>query len=361
MVSYNESFLVEIIYTSSDDYLTRWFVYISGENVELAKAEVFALSKLLSSDFKLHWIGRLGIIKDTIDISKFILDRAALTQRAGRILYETDSLSNLVDAVPQDFWKNMINSDDSFCVKTLCISTKPNSDRRLLIEYELGAHIKTTTGARVNLRSAKFQVLVIVTDTNLLVCKSEESKLRNNLRRRTPGKKSFFHPSMMNSSLARVMCNLVEVKAEDIVLDPFCGGGGILCEASHLGAFSVGLDLNWKLLQGAKKNLEEISPRYSILQADAQDLPISSVDCIVTDPPYGRSSSTRGVKSTILVEELLKRVDSMIQSRGEHVCVCGSTEMDLPQLITDYGFHLGQDLRIHVHSGLVREIVTIVL
>ena len=361
MVSCSESFWEETIYTSSDVSLTRCFVYVSGENIELAKAEVAALSRILSSDLKLFWMGRLGILEGANDISRFILDRAALTHRAGRILYETDSLESLIETVPRDFWMNKLDSNDTFNVKTLSINTEHSLDERLLVERELGTHIKTTTGARVSLRNANYQVLVILSDTKVLVCKSTDSQLRSELRKRSPGKKSFFHPSMMNSSLARVMCNLAEIKADDIVLDPFCGGGGILCEASYLGAFSLGLDLNWKLLQGAKKNLEEIGSRYSILQADAQALPIKSVDCIVTDPPYGRSSSTRGVRSTALVEEVLKRLDSIIQSKGEHVCICGSTEMSLPQLIRNYGLHIGQDLRIRVHSGLVREIVTIIL
>lgn len=361
MVSCSESFWAGTTYTSSDDSLTRWFVYVSGENVELAKAEVAALSRILSSDLRLFWKGRFGILEDVSDISKFILDRAALTLTAGRILYETDSIENLVDAVSHDFWMNELDSNDTFSVRTLRISTEHSLDERLLIERELGTHIKTTTGAKVSLRHANFQVLVVLSDTNFLVCKSSDSSLRSELRKRSPGKKSFFHPSMMNSSLARVMCNLVEIKPEEIVLDPFCGGGGILCEASYLGAFAVGLDLNWKLLQGAKKNLKEIGSRYSILQADAQNVPIKSVDCIVTDPPYGRTSSTRGVKSTVLVEEVLKGISSIIQSKGERVCICGSTEMNLPQLIRDCGLHLGQDLRLRVHSGLVREIVTIIL
>ena len=352
---------MEIISTSSDDYLTRWFVYVSGENVELAKAEVGALSRIISSKSKLNWIGRLGIIEDSTDVSEFVLERAALVQKAGRILYEAESSENLIDVIPPDFWREMIRRNDTFCVKTQSISASTSLDVRLQIEQELGAHIKATTGAQVDLKNAKVQILVIVADTNLFVCKFNESRLRTDLRMRKPGKKSFFHPSMMNSSLARVMCNLVGLKPRNIVLDPFCGGGGILCEASYIGAFAIGLDLNWSLLKGAKKNLEEIGSRYSVIQADAQKIPISSVDYIVTDPPYGRSSSTRGIKSSQLVEGLLKRIDDIIQARGERVCICGSTEMNLPQLIADYGLHLRQDLKTRVHSGLVREIVTIIL
>ena len=256
--------------------------------------------------------------------------------------------------VSDDFWRDMISVDETFSIKTLCVNTEIVLTHRLQLERSLGAHIKAITNASVDLRNALVQILVILTDTDILVCRSTESELRSILGRRMPGKKPFFHPSMMNSSLARVMCNLVELRKRDILLDPFCGG-------AYLGAFVVGYDINWKLVNGARINLEEISQKYCVLQADIQQSPISSADCIVTDPPYGRSSSTRGIQSTRLVDQLLQDLDSLVHSEGEHVCICGSTEMRLPSLVQDAGFRLGQDIKIRVHSGLVREIVTIVL
>lgn len=359
MASYSGCFLVGITYTSDDGCLTRWFVYVSGEKLELAKAEVDVLSRLLSSDIRLDWIGRLALIGGAANVSEFILDRAALTLRAGEVLYESDSVNHLTREESVDVLKKLMKPSDTFSIKTLCVDVSKELERRVQIERDLGAHIKAITGATVNLRNPAKQILVILTDEKILVCKSNESKLRINLRNREPSKKLFFHPSMMNSSLARVMCNLAGIRLGDIVLDPFCGGGGILCEASYLGAAVVGLDLNWKLLTGAKRNLKEISQNFCIIQADARNIPISSVDCIVTDPPYGRSSSTRGAHSIELVEMLLERVDSIVQSKGERVCICGDIEMDLPQLVQDSGLHVERDFKIRVHSGLVREIVTI--
>lgn len=361
MVNYNESFPVGTIYTSSDDSLTRWFVYTSGEHIELAKTEVSSLVELVSANSKIHWQGRFGIIECTSNVSEFILNRSALTQKAGVVLYDTESSERLIDTDTDTLWNQILSINDTFSVKTLCIDIKINLDKRLHFERELGAYIKKTTNAKVDLKNATVQILVIFTESKIFVCKSNDSKLRINLRKREPSKKSFFHPSMMNSSLARVMCNLAQIQEGDIVLDPFCGGGGILCEASYLGASVVGMDVNWGLLNGAKRNLEDISRDYSILQADIKQMPINSVDCIVTDPPYGRSSSTRGDQSIKLVEELLKKIESITKSTGEHICLCGSTEMNLPRLIQDYGFHIGKDVKLRVHSGLVREIVTIIL
>ena len=164
---------------------------------------------------------------------------------------------------------------------------------------------------------------------------------------------------MMNSSLARVMCNLAGVQTGDIVLDPFCGGGGILCEASHIGASVIGIDLNWKLLIGARVNLSKIGSNYSLIQGDTQHLPINSVNRIVTDPPYGRASSTRGNIAIKLVESLLEDANSILQSRGERMCICCDSEMKLSQVVRDAGLTVAHQLSVRVHSGLVRDIVTV--
>lgn len=350
---------MEIICTSRDDGLTAYFAYISGENVELAKAEIEVLLNQFLDDKELTWQGRLAEIKLPVNPTEFLLERAALVQQAGIILYESDSVDNMTQVISDDEWIVHITKEDEFSVKTLCVDVDNDLSMRLQIEKVLGAHIKKVTCAKVNLRSPSVQVLVLILSNRILVCKSDTSRLRELLRNREPGKKAFFHPSMMNSSLARVMCNLAGVRVGDIVLDPFCGGGGILCEASHIGASVVGIDLSWKLLVGAIRNLSKISVNYSIIQGDAQHLPIKSVNRIVTDPPYGRASSTRGSIAIKLVESLLENVDTIFLAKGESLCIGGDSEMKLSQIVQDTGLTIARQLRIRVHSGLVREIVTV--
>ena len=350
---------MEIIYTSSDDGLTAYFAFISGENVELAKAEVELLLNQFLVDKELTWQGRLAKIRMSVDPTGFLLERAALVQKAGIILYESNQIDSITQGISDDEWTTLITEQDDFSVKTLCIDEDNDSSMQLQIEKVLGAHIKRVTDTRVNLRTPSVQILVLITSERILVCKSGTSKLRALLRNREPGKKPFFHPSMMNSMLARVMCNLAGVRVGDVVLDPFCGGGGILCEAAHIGASVIGIDLNWKLLVGAITNLSEIGAKYSIIQGDAQHLPIKSIHRIVSDPPYGRASSTRGSIAIKLVESLLENVDSILQSKGECLCLCGDSEMKLSQIAQNAGLIVARQLKMRVHSGLVREIVTV--
>ncbi|MGY5858321.1 MAG: methyltransferase domain-containing protein [Candidatus Thorarchaeota archaeon] len=339
--------------------MTTFFAYVSGENEELAKTEVEVLLNQLSIDKKLTWQGRVAKIVMSNDPTNFLLDRAALVQRAGIILYESDSTESIIQGVSNDDWSTHFIEYDDFSVKTRCVGRKNDLTMRRQIERDLGAHIKGCTDAKVNLRNPSIQILVLMMPDRILVCKSYESKLRPLLRGREPGKKLFFHPSMMNSTLARVMCNLAGVRNGDVVLDPFCGGGGILCEASHIGASVVGIELSWKLLVGASRNLSEIGMNYSLIQGDAQHLPIRSINRIVSDPPYGRASSTRGGIAVKLVESLLENVDSILQSKGECLCLSCDSEMKLAQIVQNAGLTIAYHLSMRVHSGLVRDIISV--
>ncbi len=355
----NASFQAVIIYTSSDDCLTKYFVYISGEHVDVAQAEVNALVRLLKLD-KVLWRGRIGLIDSPSNPVSFLLERAALIKEAGTIITETTSSEVLKTDLPEDILKSSIKATESFSVRTVPLTKeKKKFGNRQEIESKLGARIKQVTNAKVSLDSPQLRILVFLSSDTVWVCESSASPLRPDLRDREPGQKPFFHPSMMNATLARVMCNLAGVMPDEIVLDPFCGGGGILCEASLMGAKTVGIDLNWRLLTGSIENLTAVGHNHSFIQGDVRKLPITKCDCIVTDPPYGRTSSTRGAYAIHLVESLLENVDSILRRRNESLCICGSSEMNIGGLVENTGLVVGQALYIKVHSGLVREVLTV--
>jgi len=338
--------------------LTRFFVYVSGENTSVAKAEVNSLTNLLDLKEPL-WRNRIGLIDSSISPVSFLLDRAALVKEAGQVLAESSEADTLLSDVSEDDLKRCVPSTCSFSVRTIPLGKEDGFKTRQGIEIQLGGRIKQITGARVSLDNPEVRILVFLSDESVMISTATSSKLRFNLRNREPGKKPFFHPSMMNAFLARVMCNLAGVMPNEIVLDPFCGGGGILCEASLIGAKTVGMDLNWKLLEGGMKNLKEIGHNHSLVQGDIRKLPVKICDCVVTDPPYGRASSTRGAHAVSLVGSLFENVDSLVTRREESICICADREMNIQEVAERNSLTVSQVLQIRVHSGLVREVLTI--
>jgi len=331
-------------------------VLVSGENVTLAQAEVQALIRASGIEASMNWSGPLALVRCHPDPSSFILERAALTKEAGAVVFESSSFEDMMQDDCWDQIRAWIKPGDSFYIRVLNLTGVEETRSRESAIRLLGESIRTSTGAKVAVKNPVVSILLVLEPQRVLMCESNQSRLRSQLRRRSPGSMPFFHPSMMNSFLARVMCNLAGVMPDHIVLDPFCGAGGILCEVSHIGAKAIGLDLSWRLLTGARINLMSIGDAdYSLIHGDAHSIPVRGCHCVVTDPPYGRSSSTRGAEATKLVSSLLQQASGLL-SKGGSVCLCGSAEMNVLQLMTDCGFTPELRLPVPVHSGLTREV-----
>ncbi len=105
-------------------------------------------------------------------------------------------------------------------------------------------------------------------------------------------------PVSLEPRFARALVNLARVREGDVVVDPFCGTGGILIEAALLGARPYGGDLDPEMADGARKNLEHFGLAAHVVKADVQafqerlaGLDVERVDAVVSDLPYGRSAS----------------------------------------------------------------------
>jgi tRNA (guanine10-N2)-dimethyltransferase len=112
---------------------------------------------------------------------------------------------------------------------------------------------------------------------------------------RNPGKRDFFHPGVMMPRMARALVNIARARSGDILLDPFCGTGGILIEADLLGMHAIGSDFDPLMIDGCRRNLQSAS----LMLADAAHLPFAdhSLDSVVTDFPYGQSVCIRKADS----------------------------------------------------------------
>jgi len=113
---------------------------------------------------------------------------------------------------------------------------------------------------------------------------------RDRLKPFADGKKGMLPPK-----IARIMVNLALGKnftKDQVLLDPFCGSGNILMEASMLGLKIIGTDLSTDQLEGTRKNLNWLGVKnFSLLNLDAtqifKELDIK-INYIVTEPFMGK-------------------------------------------------------------------------
>lgn len=339
--------------------MNRYFGFLSGENSNLAFSEISSLCKLFSNPIQIEQNGRFVYLSCTKSPVAYLLSRAVLLKQAGIILSNFD-ISVRPFNIDLSMIKKHINPTQSFALRAISLLKDRKKKLRHDLITEIGDLIKKKSGSKVNLDTPDVIFSIFLLDNETILCKTHDSYLLSDLESRNPGKKPFFHPSMMNAKLSRIMCNLAGVKQGKLALDPFCGGAGILSEAALLGAKCVGIDLNWNLLKGAHLNLSHLScSNFSLLQTDARCFPFDekTFDMIITDPPYGRTSSTRGYDIRFLLNEVFDSIKAGLKDGG-CMCVSGASEMRISQIIEEVGMEILTKNEIYVHSGLTREIVS---
>jgi tRNA (guanine10-N2)-dimethyltransferase len=163
----------------------------------------------------------------------------------------------------------------------------------------------------------------------------------------------------MMPKLARCLVNLSRVVDDTVFLDPFCGVGGLLVEASMLGCKVVGIDALKRMLRGSRKNMSHFNLKtFGFLRADARKLPLKNVGAIATDPPYGTGAST--LKSTtrkIMIDFLPEARE--ILGTGCRTVIASPKGTGGEDIAKDSGFSISEKHEIYVHRRLTREILVL--
>jgi tRNA (guanine10-N2)-methyltransferase len=113
-------------------------------------------------------------------------------------------------------------------------------------------------------------------------------------------KRSYLGPTSMDAELSMIMTNLAQIRQGSMVFDPFVGTGSILLTAALRGAYTVGTDIDLRVLRGRSQheNIASNFKQYGLLPPELvrsdnaiyhrhyrEHAPL--FDAIVTDPPYG--------------------------------------------------------------------------
>ena len=165
----------------------------------------------------------------------------------------------------------------------------------------------------------------------------------------------FQRPVSLAPRLARAAANLARVRPGDRVVDPFVGTGALLAEAGLLGARLYGVDRDPEMVRGTLRNLAHLGvTAEELVVGDAGSIdfvaPPDSFDAVLTDPPYGRASSTGGESSAGVVARVLPRWARRVRPGGRVVAVTpGPIEAPGPEWIEVLA------VPMRVHRSLTRQ------
>ena len=340
--------------------MPKLFFLLSGENESMPAAEVKAILEAEGYSYKCtSEFDQILRLEADLESVQAVQIRSAYTRFSALELFVSDATNAAITkAAAETDFKAIVKPGESFVVRINRIRNYADLALNTMdLEGKLGKQIlNSTLGTKVSLKNPDKTFIGIITDEKLVLGLKLTDITSKTFSERRPRKKPFFHPSAMPSKMARCMVNLAHGKAESLVLDPFCGTGTSLIEASYIGCRAVGVDAQKRMILGTRKNLRffNISAEGLIL-ADSRKPPFFKVDCVITDPPYGRSSST--LKST--TEQLVKDVlaSSMdLLGTGQRICIASPKTLNISHLGTELGYRHVESHFAYIHQSLTREI-----
>ncbi len=340
--------------------MIKLFFLLSGENQSLPAAEVKAILEAEGYSYSnASEFDQILRLESELDCVKAVQVRSAYTRFCAQELFVANAnSSDIAKAASETDFKAVLKAGESFVVRINRIKNYANQAlNTMTLESTLGKQILNgTDGSKVSLKNPDKTFIGIITDEKIILGLKLTDITSKTFSERRPRKKPFFHPSAMPSKMARCMVNLAHAKAESLLLDPFCGTGTSLIEATFIGCRAVGVDAQRRMILGTQKNLRFFNiDAEGLVLADSQKPPFFKVDCVVTDPPYGRSSSTLKSTTKRLVEGVLASSFELL-GVGQRICIASPKTLNISRLGTKLGYRHVESHFAYIHQSLTREI-----
>lgn len=319
----------------------RVLIEVSGEHPTLPRAE--ALAALEAERAEVHavaWNSKLVTVEATGSVERAIR-RLGLAH-----LVSTELVRGSFDEV-RAFAREMDLAGASFRVRARGLDVDLDVHA---LEGTIGADLDRT--GRVDLTSPSLDLRLLVGEDVILarvLHRVERSMFETSKVARRP----FSLPISLHPKLARALVNLARVPTAGRVLDPFCGTGGVLLEASRIGLRGVGADVERTMVRGARTSLHALHATGEFVVADARVAPwrLRSVDGIATDPPYGRAASTRGARLLDLYDRAFATFAEVLPPGGHAAAVLPS---DKAIEVGEKHLELVEAHALRVHRSLTR-------
>ncbi|WP_297217838.1 TIGR01177 family methyltransferase [Thermoplasma sp.] len=313
--------------------MNRYLLEFSLERDKARYVELISIQETYG-DFTIDYVDdEIAVISGSWESIK----RCAFVNSTGRIIYEADDLASCsIDLPPGKFYVRYRDVDGN----------APMTE----------AHIGDLMGAkgRVSFKDPDFIIRVVHHVVFYITIVVYERDKKQFLIRKAP-KRPFFSPVSMDPKYARFLVNTAHVKENEILLDPFCGTGGILIEAALMGIKVIGNDISLSMAVGARTNLKHFHiDSFQVYSMDISELQLSDVDGIATDMPYGRNSyASEDLEA--LYERSFRKFHEMLKPHGYAAFVV--SDASLIELARPY-FRIIHDVPVYQHRSLTRHFIT---
>lgn len=339
----------------------EYFFLLSGEYETLPKAELEAVLHLLDPEHRLRSLGERVVSAETIErAAAEAVARTAYTKLSALLLAETSTREDeILGSVEPERFREVIPRGSKIAVRGFLIGGARL--RKTWLEGMLGGRIlEAVPGLKVDLRSPDYTIAFVSWPERTAIGVLRAVKPRRFFYDRVAGRRPFSLPSAMQPDFSRCMVNLARVKLGGRILDPFAGTGGIMVEALLLGYQVYGVELKRWIAEGALRNLRRYAPGVEhMVVGDARRLMFrAGFDGVVTDPPYGRSTTVPERSVQELLRSFFHGCGELLRE-GARICMAVPEGVWVEDLAGEAGFRLMEAHRARVHGSLVRRVVVL--
>lgn len=331
---------------------------LSGEHPEIPKEEVKATLEALNINHSTVDEMRSCLILDTDlpgDLIKDLSERLSFTRSFGRVLaviHASEFPGALSKIEPPDL-------PGRFRVSSIRIEGCCKQIRRYELESKLGKWIlEANERAKVDLENPDIGVIAVITSDHIVVYLKDGEVDRSLFKIKEVAARPYVHPASMRPTLARAMVNLARTRKEDVVLDPFLGVGGIALEVLSIGAELIGVDIDEETVVQANNNIVAYGflEGYRLYVGDALKLELEErVDRIVTDPPYGRMSSSYNYTPKDLTMNFVRKIPDYLKRGGWFAISVPADFLSLREF-EEVGIDIVNKFDLREHKSLIRRI-----
>jgi tRNA (guanine10-N2)-dimethyltransferase len=337
----------------------KLFFLVSGEFETLSFSELKAILETEGYSYEVvEKLDQTIRLQADLESVQQVLRRSAYTRVCSQELFVCDANDLAVmKALNNVGFAGVLGKSETFEVRIRRIKEYAAKEATMDYERKIGKLIlQNAPYAKVNLKHPIRSFFGILTNGKLIFGLKLGEVVPKPFVERRARKKPFFHPSAMNAKLARCMVNLAHAKTDSYVLDPFCGTGSTLIEAALIGCKAVGVDVQRRMAKGSLRNVRHFGLKAEgIVVSDAKRLPFMHVDCLVTDPPYGRSSTTLKSSTKLIVEAILSSARPLL-GKGQRICIAAPKTLNISQTGERLGYKHLESHFAYVHRTLTREV-----
>ena len=311
----------------------RSLVLLSGEPTSLPEAEARALFLAYDPESKFEVPEKRILLVETNADPFAISRRIAFARRVGMLVGSPSEVSSLVNG-------------KTTRLRSFDLGEKPELDPvRILRGFD----------TKVDLRNPDYELTLVRGKGEYLAVTAPGSMCQWWVSRR-PRVRPYFHPVATFPKLARALVNLSRCREGQTFLDPFCGTGSFPLEAAVVGAQVVAVDRALDMVRGSLANMRHFGQRWlGVVRAESLQPPLTMVDAIATDVPYGRASSTMGVGGARILRGALESLPPLLR-KGSRMVVMHS-RADAISASRELAVEEEHDL--HVHKKLTRTITVL--